>query len=138
MDYDLGRSTAPLLDHKLLFCSVPSRDEAIYLTAMINSTPMQDLLASYANATAVSPTTLRRMPIPAYDDSNALQVSVVATASGIVSADDPASAAAAVIATLDAQALAVMSVEVYQAQPQRQAAVRRVLPDRRMDQEQLF
>ena len=138
MDYDLGRSTAPLLDHKLLFCSVPSRDEAIYLTAMINSTPMQDLLASYANATAVSPTTLRRLPIPAYDDSNALQVSVVATASGIVSADDPASAAAAVIATLDAQALAVMSVEVYQAQPQRQAAVRRVLPDRRMDQEQLF
>ena len=138
MDYDLGRSTAPLLDHKLLFCSVPSRDEAIYLAAMINSTPMQDLLASYANATAVSPTTLRRLPIPAYDDSNALQVSVVATASGIVSADDPASAAAAVIATLDAQVLAVMSVEVYQAQPQRQAAVRRVLPDRRMDQEQLF
>jgi len=105
---------------------------------MINSTPVQDLLASYANATAVSPTTLRRLPIPAYDDSNALQVGVVATASGIVSADDPASAAAAVIATLDAQALAVMSVEVYQAQPQRQAAVRRVLPDRRVDQEQLF
>lgn len=66
-DSNLGRTTAPLVDHKLMFCAVDSPDEAVYLAAMINSTPIQDLLASYANEIAVSPQTMARLPIPGFD-----------------------------------------------------------------------
>jgi hypothetical protein len=66
-DPNLGRTTAPLVDHKLMFCAVDSPDEAVYLAAMINSTPIQDLLASYANEIAVSPQTMARLPIPGFD-----------------------------------------------------------------------
>jgi hypothetical protein len=59
-----------LVDHKLIFCQVDSPDEAVYLAAMINSTPMQDLLASYANEIAVSPQTLARLPIPDYEPAS--------------------------------------------------------------------
>ncbi len=70
-DAVLGRSTLPLIDHKLLFCAVGSADEAAYLAGMINSTPMQDLLASFANQIAVSPQTLARLPIPPFDSGGA-------------------------------------------------------------------
>jgi SAM-dependent methyltransferase len=66
-DERLGRTSHPLIDHKLMFCSVDSPDEAVYLAAFINSTPIQDLLASYANQIAVSPQTLARLPIPDFD-----------------------------------------------------------------------
>jgi SAM-dependent methyltransferase len=63
----LGRSAYPLIDHKLMFCAVDSPDEAVYLAAFINSTPLQDLLASYASEIAISPQTLARLPIPDFD-----------------------------------------------------------------------
>lgn len=66
-DEALGRTSQPLVDHKLIFCQVDSPDEAVYLAATINSTPMQDLLASYANEIAISPQTLARLPIPDFD-----------------------------------------------------------------------
>jgi hypothetical protein len=66
-DTKLGRTTAPLIDHKLMFCAVDSPDEAVYLAAVINSTPLQDLLASFANEIAVSPQTMARLPIPDFD-----------------------------------------------------------------------
>jgi SAM-dependent methyltransferase len=66
-DETLGRTSQPLVDHKLIFCQVDSPDEAVYIAAMINSTPMQDLLASYANEIAISPQTLARLPIPDFD-----------------------------------------------------------------------
>jgi SAM-dependent methyltransferase len=66
-DDALGRTSQPLIDHKLIFCQVDSPDEAVYLAAMINSTPLQDLLASYANEIAISPQTLARLPIPDFD-----------------------------------------------------------------------
>jgi hypothetical protein len=69
---ELGRSEAPLVDHKLLFCSVPSREEALYLVAFINSTPAQDFLRSYANTTGVTPRAIRTLPIPPFDRSNDL------------------------------------------------------------------
>jgi SAM-dependent methyltransferase len=66
-DEALGRTTQPLVDHKLIFCQVDSPDEAVYLAAVINATPMQDLLASYANEIAISPQTLARLPIPDFE-----------------------------------------------------------------------
>jgi SAM-dependent methyltransferase len=66
-DEVLGRTSQPLVDHKLIFCQVDSPDEAVYIAAIINSTPMQDLLASYANEIAISPQTLARLPIPDFD-----------------------------------------------------------------------
>ena len=69
----LGRSVAPLVEHKLLFCSVQTRDEAIYLACFINSGPAQDLLASFASTTGLTPRALRTLPIPDFDqqDDNA-------------------------------------------------------------------
>jgi hypothetical protein len=66
-DSALGRTATPLIDHKLVFCSVDSPDEAVYLTTFINSTPIQDLLASFSNEIAVAPQTLGRVPIPDFD-----------------------------------------------------------------------
>jgi hypothetical protein len=65
-DENLGRTASPLVDHKLSFCSVPSQDEALYLCAFLNSTPIQDLLASFSNTVAVAPQTLARLPIPEF------------------------------------------------------------------------
>jgi len=66
-DDSVGRASYPLIDHKLMFCAVDSPDEAVYLAAFINSTPIQDLLASYVNEIAASPQTLARLPIPDFD-----------------------------------------------------------------------
>lgn len=66
-DHGLGRTASPLIDHKLMFCAVDSPDEAVYLAAFINSTPIQDLLASYASEIAISPQTAARLPIPDFD-----------------------------------------------------------------------
>jgi SAM-dependent methyltransferase len=66
-DKDLAETVSPLIDHKLTFCAVDTPDEAVYLAAMINSTPIQELLASFANSLAVAPQTLARLPIPEFD-----------------------------------------------------------------------
>ena len=39
---------------------------------MINSRPLQTLMTRYANFVAVSPATLRYLPIPEYDPADAL------------------------------------------------------------------
>lgn len=73
LDFDLGgRSVLPLIDHKLMFRAMQSREEALYLIAMINSTPMQDLLESYVNSVAVSPKSMRRLPIPTFSFEDTL------------------------------------------------------------------
>jgi SAM-dependent methyltransferase len=66
-DDNLARTAIPLIDHKLVFCAVDSPDEAVYLATFINSTPIQDLLASFSNEIAVAPQTLARLPIPDFD-----------------------------------------------------------------------
>lgn len=66
-DEALGRTATAFVDHKLVFCSVDSPDEAVYLTTVINATTMQDLLASFSNEIAVAPKTLSRLPIPDFD-----------------------------------------------------------------------
>lgn len=75
-DRRLGRTVTPVVDHKLTFCAVDARAEAIYLASFINSSPLQDLLASYGNQIAISPQTLRRLPIPAYTETNSAEAIV--------------------------------------------------------------
>ena len=70
-DERLGRRATVLIDHKLLYCTVATEDEAHYLAGMINATPMQDLLASFLNVVGVAPGTLARLPIPPYDPEEA-------------------------------------------------------------------
>ena len=70
-DFELGgRTVRPLIDHKLMLCTVGTRNEALYLVAMINSTPMQDLLESFVNSIAVSPKSLKRLNIPDFDSED--------------------------------------------------------------------
>lgn len=76
----LGRRAVAMPNHKVVFCSVPSFDEGLYLVACINSTHMQLLLESFASSTAVAPTTLSRLPIPRFDASNS-DVAVIVAAS---------------------------------------------------------
>jgi hypothetical protein len=90
-DFDLGgRHVPPLVDHKLMLCSVASRDEALYLVAMINSTPMQDLLESFVNQISVSPKSLKRLPIPEFDLTSQPVAELVRLAADIVESSDPA------------------------------------------------
>jgi hypothetical protein len=109
-DQKLGRTTAPLIDHKLMFCAVDSPDEAVYLAAVINSTPIQDLLVSYANEIAVSPQTMARLPIPDFDLA-AHQPVVDAGRDAIQSAEkgDPVD-----LARVDAEVLAALGISDYE------------------------
>jgi len=140
MDYDLNRRTVPLIDHKLMLCSVPSRVEALYLAAVINSTPIQDLLASFANTTAVSPTTLRRLPIPAFDQEQQQASDIVALAGVVMSDANPAARAAAERRTLDDLVLALLDSDpgMYQPQPRPVRRARKVKTPESLDNDRLF
>jgi hypothetical protein len=117
----LGRSAYPLIDHKLMFCAVDSPDEAVYLAAFINSTPMQDLLASYANEIAISPQTLARLPIPDFDLSRDQPIVAAGrAASESARADEPIDQGA-----LDAAVLKALPVTEYAPQETTNGAKRR-------------
>jgi hypothetical protein len=96
----LGRTSRPLVEHKLLFCAVGSEDEAYYLAGCVNSQPVQDLLASFANPIAISPQTLARLPIPTFETQ---------THGAIVAA---ARACERAVATGDVEALARANAEL--------------------------
>lgn len=83
---ELARSDTPLIEHKLLFCSVPSQNEALYLAGFINSTPAQDFLASFANTTGISPKAIRTLPIPPFDAERPEVEALVAAGTAVVSA----------------------------------------------------
>ena len=87
-NFSLGRKAIAIPNHKVVFCSVPTLGEALYLTAAINSTQMQSLLASFASQTAVSPTTLARLPIPPFDINSLNVQNIVAAAKVIHTASD--------------------------------------------------
>jgi hypothetical protein len=127
MDYDLGRRTAPLIDHKLVFCSVESREEALYLAAFINSTPIQDLLDSYINAVAVGPTTLSRLPIPPFDPEHEDTKDLVKLADEVVRANEPSVAASERQAVMDALVLSLVGRDAaeHEQQPRRQRSTPR-------------
>lgn len=118
-DYDLGgRNVSPLIDHKLMLCSVPSHEEALYLVAMINSTPMQDLLESFVNEISVSPKSLKRLPIPDFVMDAPTTKSLVDLAQQVVVADDPEEKAADLRAQMDAAVLKILTIsDGYRPQP---------------------
>ena len=68
-DETLGRSVLPAPDHKLTFFNTQDEDEAYYLAAMLNSSTIKTLSERYVNFIAISPATLRYLPIPRYDSS---------------------------------------------------------------------
>lgn len=118
-----GRKVAPLIDHKLMLCATASRAEALYLAAMINSTPMQDLLESFVNDIAVSPKSLKRLPIPDFraDDDDMKELVRLA---GLV-VESNGSRAADLLPQMDASVLAIISAAAdYKPQPARRAARR--------------
>ncbi|HYN81181.1 MAG TPA: hypothetical protein VES88_06735 [Gemmatimonadaceae bacterium] len=69
-DPSLGRTVMPVPDHKVIFYRTVVEEEAYYLAGMINSPALQRLLERFANFTAVSPLTLRHLPIPRFDATN--------------------------------------------------------------------
>ena len=88
-DERLGRRATVLIDHKLLYCALATEDEAHYLAAMINATPIQDLLASFSNVVGVAPGTLARLPIPPHDapEAAALVAAAKDAAAGVEDAE---------------------------------------------------
>jgi hypothetical protein len=100
MNHTLGRRTLPLPNHKVVFCAVPTLDEAGYLVAVLNSTAVQTFLESYGSSTAISPTTLSRLAIPAFTGVG-LQADIVALARSILDSDQPEAKAAQVREQLD-------------------------------------
>lgn len=125
MDPALHRQVAPLIDHKLLLCTVPTRNEALYLVAVINSTPMQDLLESFVSATAVSPKSMKRLPIPDFDETNSDMTSLVSLADDVVKAHDPVARAAELQADMDTLVLRLANASpAYRPQPSKLARTR--------------
>jgi hypothetical protein len=116
-DEHLGATRAPLIDHKLSFCSVDSHAEALYLCAFLNSTPIQDLLASFSNTTAVAPQTLARLPIPSFDP--AISARLVAVAEQIFGASQIGEAVARNQQEVDESVLELLAIapDDYRPQP---------------------
>jgi hypothetical protein len=131
-DDRLKRITRPMVDHKLTFCSVSSLDEAAYLAAFINSTPVQDLLASFANQVGVSPQTLARLPIPSFEPEQNLEAATLARLGlAVLRAPDRAAEALAREQEVDETVLRLLNQDPtqYQPQPRRRTSRSRVAKD---------
>jgi len=119
-DMRLNRDATPLIDHKLMFCTVQTREEALYLVAMVNSTPMQDLLESFVNQTSVSPKSMKRLPIPDYTASNDDMTELVDLASTVIGSGAPAAKAIETQPEMDAAVLRIVAAASdYEPQPTR-------------------
>jgi hypothetical protein len=120
-DVSLKRTCRPMVDHKLTFCSVSTQDEALYLAAFINSTPVQDLLASFANQVGVSPQTLARLPIPAFDmDGDGDAKTLGEAGRAILESSDPLNERTAQAGTIDDAVLRLLDQDPTQYRPQPQ------------------
>jgi hypothetical protein len=75
---ELGRSVLPMPDHKVTFFNTNSEDEAYFLCGLFNSAALQVLIARFANFTAVSPATLRYLPIPKFDPGSEVHQMIAA------------------------------------------------------------
>ena len=84
----LRRRALPMPNHKVLFCAVSTLDEALYVTSMINSAQMQELLVSFGVSTSISPTTLARLPIPPFQLENPLVAEIVRVGRSIYESSD--------------------------------------------------
>jgi hypothetical protein len=126
----LQRSETPLVEHKLLFCSVETEDEAIYLAAFINSTPAQDFLSSFTSKVGVTPKALRTIPIPEFEKKNTDVALMIAAGRRILEAgsSDRASRHVAELPGIDLAVLRLVEYAGdYKPQVRRQpAAVKKV------------
>lgn len=100
VDHALGRRALPLPNHKVVFCAVPTMEEAGYLVAVLNSTVIQRFLESYGSSTAISPTTLSRLSIPPFEPTD-LQNEIAGIARSIIKSANPTLEAGSMRVTLD-------------------------------------
>jgi hypothetical protein len=70
-DDQLGRTVLPVPDHKIVFFQTDDEAEAYFVAGMINSLALQTLLQRFANLIAVSPQTLRCLPLLRFDPADA-------------------------------------------------------------------
>ena len=68
-DNFLGFKTV-IPDHRLIIVSLSDKNEAYFLSAMLNSSPVLLLVASYVIETAISTHVLERVKIPEFDPDN--------------------------------------------------------------------
>ena len=87
-DKALGRRCMMIPNHKVVMCSVPTLDEAVYLCAILNSTHVGRFIESFASSIAVSPTTLSRIGIPQYRYDDFKHTAVVEIGKSILGASD--------------------------------------------------
>lgn len=133
-----GLSLPPLIDHKLMLCSLPTKNEALYLVAMINSTPMQDLLESFVNSIAVSPKSMKRLPIPDWDANNSHMRDLAKLAGQISDSHAPDVDAVKHQFEMDALVIEIISAGVnYQPQPPKAKSAKK-MKGSTVDTEPLF
>ena len=68
---------AVIPDHKLMLVECSSRDEAYYLSGMLNSSPARFSAASYAVEIQLDPHLLQNINIPPFDPQNTLHLRLV-------------------------------------------------------------
>ena len=73
---ELGRTVLPIVDHKCTFLNTEDEAEAYYLAGMLNSEAITTLADRFANFIAISPATLRNLPITKFDLANSLHVAI--------------------------------------------------------------
>ncbi len=109
-DAALGRTATTLIDHKLLFCRIATEDEAHYVTAMLNSTPMQNLLRSFASSVGLTPRALGRLPIPPYEPERHAPLVAAAKAARTTALSSNATSLADAEARVDALVIQALDV----------------------------
>lgn len=72
----LGREVLPVVDHKLMFYNTHDETTAYYLSGVLNATAFKNLAERYLNQIAISPSTIRQLPIPLYMEGNDLHIEI--------------------------------------------------------------
>ena len=102
-DERLGRTTLPLPNNKSNIFYTETTDEAYFLAAIINSSPIQNALSRFAVSTGVTPAAMSRLPIPVFDGSDRRHAALAALslqAAHLMETDD---LAAGEVAQLESQ-----------------------------------
>ena len=87
---ELGRTVLPIVDHKCTFLNTEDEAEAYYLAGMLNSEVITTLAERFANFIAISPATLRNLPITMFDRTNPLHVAISKASKAAHSGVEPA------------------------------------------------
>jgi Eco57I restriction-modification methylase len=79
-----GSERTVVPNHKLMMVPVKSKNEALYLAAMLNATISRYTVLSYTVATQISTHVLNNVNVPQYDETNKLHKSIAALGSRAV------------------------------------------------------